>query len=177
MAQNMETLLESRMLDELAPDLVKQLASYVRAAQETKAHVTRSGVLVEIAMAKNAEWLAIQDVPQTIVRTVKPVVPKDAKMSPPLSTSMSMTEMSARQRKQSMKSLEASPLLRPTIPARSNRNSLHVGEDEMFLMDGVEPVSLTKLAAEEQAGAKEKEAVDLTPKTSTAGWKVPSTPR
>ncbi|GJE90521.1 hypothetical protein PsYK624_066610 [Phanerochaete sordida] len=42
-ASNLETLLERRLLDALPADLVKQLAAFVRAAQEVKAPVARTG--------------------------------------------------------------------------------------------------------------------------------------
>ena len=55
MARNMETLLESRMLDDLPMTLIRQLASFVRERQAEKLPVTRSGKLVEATMEKRKE--------------------------------------------------------------------------------------------------------------------------
>ena len=163
MAQNMETLLEGRMLDDLAADLVKQLSAHVRAEQAAKSHVTRSGALVATAMAKWSDWLALQDIARPIQPLARPLVSRDAKLSPPLSS-------------RRPKSPEASPSLRPQVAARSNRNSVvyHASEDELFVMDGVESVPPLSLGQEHPAHAK-GETIETTPKS--VSWKVPSAPK
>ncbi|KAF8810432.1 hypothetical protein BYT27DRAFT_7186506 [Phlegmacium glaucopus] len=65
---NMESFLESRMLDEIAYTLVKQLAKFVRAKQTEKSPFSRSDAFVNEMMEKHAEWLAEQDLPEPIVR-------------------------------------------------------------------------------------------------------------
>ncbi|KAI0057376.1 hypothetical protein BV25DRAFT_1973088 [Artomyces pyxidatus] len=70
MAVNMETLLESRMLDDLDPRLIRQLLQSIRLQQSDKLPTTRSNRLVEQAMERNREWLDQQDIPEAIIRTV-----------------------------------------------------------------------------------------------------------
>jgi hypothetical protein len=67
MTANMESLLESRMLDDMPYALVKQLAKFARQQQLEKSPFSRSGVFVEKAMEKHAEWLKLQDIPEPIV--------------------------------------------------------------------------------------------------------------
>jgi hypothetical protein len=69
MCFNLETLLESRMLDDLLPDLIDQLGDFVRAQQALKSPISRTSKLVNKAMENHADWLAMQDIPQPIVRT------------------------------------------------------------------------------------------------------------
>ena len=66
---NMETFLESRLLDDIPYSLVKQLSKFVRQRQMEKAPFSRGSEFVEKAMWKHAEWLALQDIPETIVRS------------------------------------------------------------------------------------------------------------
>ncbi|THH07852.1 hypothetical protein EW145_g3098 [Phellinidium pouzarii] len=66
MARNMETLLESRMLDDFPSQLIKQLISFVRARQAEKHPLTRSGVLITKALDSCKDWLELQDIPQPI---------------------------------------------------------------------------------------------------------------
>jgi hypothetical protein len=67
---NMETFLESRLLDDIPYSLVKQLSKFVRQRQMEKAPFSRGSMFVDKAMRKHAEWLALQDIPETIVRSV-----------------------------------------------------------------------------------------------------------
>jgi hypothetical protein len=66
MAVNMETLLETRMLDDLSPDLVEQLGTFVRREQAAKNPVTRTERSVNEAMSRHSEWLALQDFAQPL---------------------------------------------------------------------------------------------------------------
>ena len=66
---NMETFLESRLLEDIPYSLVKQLSKFVRQRQMEKAPFSRGSKFVEKAMWKHAEWLALQDIPETIVRS------------------------------------------------------------------------------------------------------------
>ena len=63
MVINMEVFLESRMLEDLAPDLAKQLSAFVRAKQARKYPVSRSTRIVDKAMETWGDWLALQDLP------------------------------------------------------------------------------------------------------------------
>ncbi|KAJ7632971.1 hypothetical protein FB45DRAFT_914037 [Roridomyces roridus] len=67
MIANMETLLESRMLDDLAPALVKQLSRFLVQRQTDKSPKARSSFLFDRAMAIHGDWLALQDIPEPII--------------------------------------------------------------------------------------------------------------
>ncbi|EJF64315.1 hypothetical protein DICSQDRAFT_54213 [Dichomitus squalens LYAD-421 SS1] len=129
-AINMEVFLESRMLEDLTPDLIKQLSAFVRTAQAEKYPLSRSSKIVDKAMETWGEWLALQDIPQTIVPTFRSGAFRDsAKLSPP--------GPSKRPTKRSDTSAPNSPMLRPTF---SNRPvATGIPDDEMFIMDEPEP--------------------------------------
>lgn len=73
---NMESFLESCILDEIPHSLVKQLAKFVHAKQMEKSPFSRSDVFVNEMMEKYAEWLAEQDVPEPIIRTNTLMIPQ-----------------------------------------------------------------------------------------------------
>ncbi|TFK37476.1 hypothetical protein BDQ12DRAFT_685375 [Crucibulum laeve] len=84
MTVNIESFLESRMLDDVPYALVKQLSKFAREKQTEKSPVSRSNCLAEAALVKQADWLTLQDIPQTIPRTLRAALRKDsAKLSPP----------------------------------------------------------------------------------------------
>jgi hypothetical protein len=60
---NLEMMLEGRMLEDLDPSVVRQLAEYIRSAQMTKSPISRSNLLANEALRKHAEWLGQQDLP------------------------------------------------------------------------------------------------------------------
>ncbi|PSR72203.1 hypothetical protein PHLCEN_2v11910 [Hermanssonia centrifuga] len=161
-AQIMETLLESKMLDDLSADLIKQLSASVRQAQARKSPLSRSNSLANAAMEKYSEWLSLQDIPQPIVPSMRPIVPRDtAKLSP-----------SAISRKQ--RSPQASPIIRPQISSRPTAVP-DIADDELFMMDNMDGVPPLELALS-QAPSKRPSLADLTSKASS-GWKVSSVPR
>ncbi|PIL24898.1 hypothetical protein GSI_12785 [Ganoderma sinense ZZ0214-1] len=125
-AVNMEVFLESRMLDDLASDLVKQLSTFVRAAQTRKYPLSRSTRIVDKAMEAWGGWLALQDIPPQIVPTSRAGAFRDSpKLSPP--------GPGKRTTKRSDASAPNSPMLRPTF---SNRPvATGIPDDEMFMMD------------------------------------------
>jgi inhibitor of Bruton tyrosine kinase len=55
------------MLDCLTSDLVKQLGESVRRQQTSQAPVSRMGSLIEEAMERYKDWLALQDIPQPFI--------------------------------------------------------------------------------------------------------------
>lgn len=65
-AENLETFLESHMLDVLSPSLVKHLSAFIRTQQEKKASIVRSNTLVDHAMRKWQEWVEGEDIPPTV---------------------------------------------------------------------------------------------------------------
>ncbi|KAG6821309.1 hypothetical protein H0H93_000170 [Arthromyces matolae] len=66
---NLELFLETRILDDIPPFLVKQLGEYARQKQKEKAPISRSDFLVTEAMERHADWLAPQDFPVPLGRT------------------------------------------------------------------------------------------------------------
>ncbi|KAI0041827.1 hypothetical protein FA95DRAFT_1639827 [Auriscalpium vulgare] len=132
MAVNMETLLESRVLDDLTPRLLKQLSHAVRTHQAAKMPLSRSGRLVDIAVERNLAWLAEQDIPVPIVRTAA------VKMSPKLSP-----------KKTRRSSLPVSPTGSPTMrPNASRTGPAHAGGEDIFSMDESDFVPALSLDAD-----------------------------
>ncbi|KAF4611303.1 hypothetical protein D9613_007260 [Agrocybe pediades] len=87
---NMESFLESHLLDEIPYALVKQLAKFVKERQIEKSPYSRGQAHLNAVMEKNADWLAIQDIPETITSSTSRYsanfMRKDgsnAKLSPP----------------------------------------------------------------------------------------------
>ena len=71
------------MLDELALDLVDRFGAYIRRQQALKSPISRTNRLVHKAMESNADWLAMQDIPQPIVRTHRQATDRTSpKLSP-----------------------------------------------------------------------------------------------
>jgi inhibitor of Bruton tyrosine kinase len=78
MAVNMETLLEARLLDDLPPRLIKQLAGAVRGHQAAKSPFARFQLPINLAAAVRecCMWLVAQDIPYPIVRSQPKAQPK-----------------------------------------------------------------------------------------------------
>ncbi|KAJ3515702.1 hypothetical protein NLJ89_g1583 [Agrocybe chaxingu] len=95
---NMETFLEGRILDEISYALVKQLAKFTRLRQTEKSPFARSDEFLKEMLKKHADWLELQDFPETIVKLVsKGPLKKDnswTKISPTLSAKASFPKMS-----------------------------------------------------------------------------------
>ena len=156
MTANMESLLESRMLDDMPYALIKQLAEFARQQQLEKSPFSRSGVFVEKAMEKHAEWLKLQDVPEPIVASHKTGPRKEAavgrvKLSPPGSGS-------------NKKSVE--PIERPN-PATPQRTLCRPPSgDDVFIMDEPESPRAESMPLSPQAP----------PPTSPLVWKAATVP-
>jgi hypothetical protein len=65
----METFLESRLLGDIPYPLVKQLSKFIQQHQIEKSPFSRGSAFVDEALQKHTEWLALQDIPETIPRT------------------------------------------------------------------------------------------------------------
>ena len=66
---NIETLLESRFLDDVRPRLIKQLSGYIRNAQQERMPHARSSRGLDLLMEKHRDWLDAEDFPAPIIRT------------------------------------------------------------------------------------------------------------
>ncbi len=126
---NMEVFLESRMLEDLTLDLIKQLSAFVRSAQAKKYPLSRSSRIVDKAMEAWGDWLTHQDIPQPILPTSRVGAFRDSpKLSPPGPSKRTTKRLDA--------SAPNSPMLRPTfgnMPVVTG-----IPDDEMFMMDETE---------------------------------------
>ncbi|KAI5895724.1 uncharacterized protein SCHCODRAFT_02620198 [Schizophyllum commune H4-8] len=147
-AVNMETFLESRMLDDLSPDLITELATFVRQKQVQRLRLDELDAQVARLMAAHADWLATQDVAEPIIPSNR--ARKDsAKMSPSASTKILRKPPSS-----------------PTLGAQVLTSSAS-GNDDIFEMDdAVPPFNI---------GAPPPPAT--TPASSSRVWKTPNAPR
>lgn len=160
LAINMEVFLESRMLEDLAAEHIKQLSAYIRTEQARKYPVSRSTRIVDKAMETWGAWLALQDFPQPIVPTVRASAFRDSpKLSPP-----GPSKRSARQ-----SSVPSSPMLRPTFSARPVATG--IPDDEVFLMDEPEAAPQAPPTPTRVPGGE-------SPAKPPSGWKpITSAPR
>ena len=125
---NMETFLESGMLDDMPTHLIEYLTAYIRRRQYEKSPVQRSHRLVETAMNNQSEWLALQDIPEPIVRSG---ITGLHKHSPKLSPS------NPGRRGQTRPSATESPTNSPIIRALPSNRAPHSTEDDIFVLDGL----------------------------------------
>ena len=163
-AVNMEVFLGSRMLEDLAPDLVKQLSTFVRSAQAKKYPLSRSSRIVDKAMEAWGDWLALQDIPQPIAPTSRAGAFRDPpKLSPP--------GPSKRTIKRSDASAPNSPMLRPTF---SNRPvATGIPDDEIFIMDEVETSTTPAPASVSAPGMLPRvPSGSDSPRRPAPGWKT-----
>lgn len=71
------------MLDDLQSFVVKHLATFIQSLQAKKLPLTRSDALIKKASEKYGDWLALQDIPQPITRSVaKGPLRQSPKISP-----------------------------------------------------------------------------------------------
>lgn len=165
MTANIEMLLESRILDDLDPRVVRKLSEHTRAAQAAQSPVSRSGKLGRVALEKHKEWLALQDIPVPIIPSQKIWSAKDSsKMSPPGSAKKSM----GRQLK--LYSPITTPVLRPSSALPPPQG------DEIFAMDNADGGPSLKLNSAHANGGEE--ALVSTIGSTKPVWKRnPATPR
>ncbi|KAI0642387.1 hypothetical protein C8Q79DRAFT_250744 [Trametes meyenii] len=129
LAINMEVFLESRMLEDLSVEHVKQLSAFVREEQARKYPISRSTRIVDKAMENWGAWLELQDFPTPIVPTVRAGAFRDSpKLSPPGPSKRGHTQGS----------VPNSPMLRPTFVSRPAATG--IPDDELFMMDEPETI-------------------------------------
>ncbi|KAI5119669.1 hypothetical protein M0805_007759 [Coniferiporia weirii] len=176
MARNMETLLESRTLDDLADLHIRQLSTFVRACQMEKLPVTRSGTLVNRALENCKDWLALQDIPQPFVPGRRGGLSGHARQSPKLSPTQAGSKRNGR------------PLLghlsptfgpsngpRSTLPPTATSDGTVSGPDDIFVMDDDvrEDIPPLSLPAGQINDSSIPTTVDLEPPTGTySPWKA-----
>lgn len=128
MTANMETLLEGRMLDDLTPSLIKQLTEFVRTQQAEKFSVTRSTEIFDRAMHGHGEWLTLQDIPQPIIPSNRPVLPRESPQLSPATPNRKQRRLS-----NAGSAIRSSPSIR--LLATFQNPVPRQSEDEIFLMD------------------------------------------
>ncbi|KAK7014794.1 hypothetical protein VNI00_019254 [Paramarasmius palmivorus] len=137
-AADLETFLENRMLEVLAPSLVKQLSAFVRCKQEEKAGFVRGGTYMKGLMSKWDEWVKHEDIPTIIMPSVasqkkaREGRTSQAKLSPP-SPSFGVSLSSGKRRAGRVPSANNSPIINAQVPSQPA-----AGGDDLFDMDGLD---------------------------------------
>ncbi|ESK92025.1 btb domain and ankyrin repeat protein [Moniliophthora roreri MCA 2997] len=167
-AADLETFLEGRMLEALAPALVKQLSAFVRQKQEEKAGYVRGSVFANELMDKWNDWLKQEDIPAVIIpsatsqrRLRERRASHGVKLSPP-SPSFVASHPSGKQKGSGTLSANDSPVVKASLPSQTP-----AGGDDLFDMDGLDigpPSVPTASVTQAQAG-------------SVPVWKASSVPR
>jgi hypothetical protein len=120
----METMLESGLLDEMDDDVLQELCGVIAKKQEIRLGVSRDGSLVNEAVGKWGDWLALQDIPQPRVRQpYKPRVMRSPKITP-VDASVSTKRRSKRGNSPPP---GVSPMMSPEVKNQA--------QDDIFTMD------------------------------------------
>lgn len=168
MANNLETLLESRMLDDLSPDLIKQLAEFIRTRQAEKLPLTRSNRLVNEAMETHAEWLSLQDIPQLIIprHKARPFHPSP-RLSPVGSSKLKTRESAS----QPTTPLTKTPVLGTNSPVARPATTVTTTGEDIFTMDESEGIPALSLDDSRPSPSFYDVPSSATPPSSAAPWK------
>lgn len=168
MVANIEMLLESRILDDLDPRVVRKLSDHTCAAQVAQSPVSRLDKLGRAALETHKEWLALQDIPVPTIPTQKLWSAKDSpKMSPPGSLKRMMMGRQSR-----LHSPTTSPLLRPTLALPPPQG------DEIFAMDDADGGPSIRLNSAQASGGEETPIPATAVGSARSGWKKSlATPR
>lgn len=136
-ARNMETMLESHLLDPMPNDTLDELATFVIGRQGERLPISRSGILVTSAMDRQRDWLAMEDFPKLSLKSTKPgaqassKAERSPKLSPAASglTALPLARPSPRR---TSYSVPISPLASPAMHAQVSSEDV---EDGLFSMD------------------------------------------
>ncbi|KAL0072316.1 hypothetical protein AAF712_000078 [Marasmius tenuissimus] len=170
-AADLETFLENKMLEALAPSVVKQLSAYVRSKQEEKAQFIRGGGNSTGLMEKWKDWLVQEDIPAIIVPSVATQkkarerrVSQANKLSPPSPSIMPLFS-TGKAKEKDVAIPERSPLFKGHSPRQEAS-----GGDDLFDMDGLDigPASLSATSSVLHTRSSA---------ASVPAWKAPSVPR
>ncbi|KZO89805.1 hypothetical protein CALVIDRAFT_523501 [Calocera viscosa TUFC12733] len=160
-AMNLESIMESRLLDEMPHDLLNRLGEHVRSMQAEQSPVARSGILVDEAMKTHANWLLLEDFPQPMQRSWKKMIKQSPRLSP-------INPMSPK----------ISPMIKPRTSPPSNKTAhfkpppVSMPDDGgIFAMDeDVETSRIPPISLDVPAVSGERTASPLTPDRA-AVWK------
>jgi hypothetical protein len=148
MAVNMETLLEARLLDDLSPQLLRQLTSAVQDRQAAKSPFSRVQLPVYRAASveQHREWLATQDIPF-------PIVPSQQKLQQPSKSKTTKPSPNMKANRKTVPSQPASPARGAGLNVSRSPGPLlaNAGED-LFCMDEalVPPLNLNPSHSSEE---------------------------
>ncbi|KAG8904311.1 hypothetical protein FRC00_014103, partial [Tulasnella sp. 408] len=81
-AVNMESMLQSNLLDDLKGEALRELSTFIRQQQTNKQPITRSNQLLTAATEKWGHWLSLQDIPEPLSTKRPPPVPAAQPASP-----------------------------------------------------------------------------------------------
>ncbi|KAJ9098327.1 hypothetical protein QFC19_006451, partial [Naganishia cerealis] len=80
-ACNLETMMENGLLDDMDIRILNDLTGFVRNRQAEKLPLTRSGILLDMAMEKYKDWLVLQDFPELRLRIPRDIKPKSPRLT------------------------------------------------------------------------------------------------
>lgn len=144
-AQNLETMLESRLLETMDLDILTELSTFIASRQGLRLPISRSGLLIQAAMDRQSGWLAMQDIPTPTLRsgrTFNTTRPPPLPRSPTVDSSLDSTASPKpvqRRTSTTVVCARASPAPSPAVKAQSpaSRREPSGGDDDdgMFAMD------------------------------------------
>lgn len=179
---NMESFLESRILDEISYTLVKQLATFVRAKQMEKSPFSRSDAFVNEMMEKYAEWLAEQDWPEAIIRANSLMIPpsRSSAGSSSLKKGGSMEKISSLmlgRMKPSVSPSTQSATGPPITTPQSTFRRLPLGDD-VFVMDEMDTAhSFSAKLGFLPSSSSSSSATAIPISVPAPAWKASGSPR
>lgn len=135
-ACNLEAMMENGLLDDMDIRILNDLTVFVRDRQAEKLPLTRSGILLDMAMEKYRDWIILQDFPEPRLRIPRDIKPKSPKLtSTAVPTAFSKTKGKA-------KGVPASIRASPQMSSKTFNEELDM--DDLMLPDAapaVAPVS------------------------------------
>ena len=147
------------MLEDLTPDLIKDLSVFINSRQAQKLSVSRSNKLVDQAMKKHVDWLQEQDIPQTIIPTANHKAHAKSPKSSPV--------ISARLRRQSSGLPSPSQVMTPMMLPQPVASVRHTSSNEdIFSMDESDLIPPLSLESESSTP----------PGSASKTWKASSAP-
>jgi hypothetical protein len=121
---SMETMLESGLLDEMDDDVLQELCGVIAKKQEIRLGVSRDGSLVNEAVGKWGDWLALQDIPQPRIR--QPYRPRVMR-SPKITPADASVSTKRRSKRGNSPPPGVSPMMSPEVKSQA--------QDDIFTMD------------------------------------------
>lgn len=135
---NLETFLESRILDDIPYTLVKQLALFTRARQTEKSPFARGDGFAQRLLARYADWIALEDWPEPIIwdptRRKERDVSNAAKLSP---NAITGSQASSPNKKKAQGKMSAASALSAVAASFTPKVTLRrpPSGDDIFAMD------------------------------------------